>query len=555
MNYDGGDRVNAVSGTFSGQPTAYGVTYAAHGASSFFSYGNQLARTLAYNSRLQPDCYSDTAQNSPASYVWAVCPSWGGTNNNGNLQSEIAYVGGPGPLNSLAQSNRSCSYDAVNRLTSASDSSSWSRGFGYDAYGNMWVTGSSGVALAGNTPTSNVYNGNNQMAGTGYDAGGNQVTVNGDVLAYDAENHVALAMEPPSLGGGIENYVYDGEGRRIGKWAASNATVYVYDAFGQLAAEYSTATNAPPCTTCYLSSDHLGSTRLVTDQSGNIVARHDYLPFGEEAATNGADNINQKFTGKERDQETGLDYFGARYYGSALGRFTSPDPLGGKLVDPQTLNRYAYVRNNPLSLTDPTGLYIVNCTAGNAKDQKNCNKAADGFETQRQKDLKSKNVKVRDAATAWGNRGEDNHVNVTFKAQQQVDADANTQPGYKTDAMVTPGTTSDHQPNINAEFSEDLRGKDLAQTIAHEGSHIEDDMNFLKSYDPATGQYFGGLNFTHFDTEFQAFGAGSMVKPYTMFPRGPSGYQQLTNYIYRAYPNADQLVFPPSIYPQGNPPR
>jgi RHS repeat-associated protein len=359
MNYDGADRVSAVSGNFSGQPTPYvsGVTYAAHGAPSFFSYGNQLARTLAYNSRLQPDCYSDTAQNSPASYLWAVCPSWGGTNNNGNLQSETAYVGGPGPLNSLAQSNRSYSYDTVNRLTSASDSSSWSRGFSYDPYGNMWVTGSSGVALAGNTPTSNVYNGNNQMAGTSYDVAGNQVTVNGDVLAYDAENRVALAMEPPSLGGGVENYVYDGDGRRIGKWASSNATVYVYDTFGQLASEYSTATNAPPCTTCYLSSDHLGSTRLVTDQSGNIVARHDYLPFGEETA-NSADNINQKFTGKERDSETGLDYFGARYYGSALGRMTSPDPHTGTMlhvINPQRWNMYAYAMNNPLSYVDPDG--------------------------------------------------------------------------------------------------------------------------------------------------------------------------------------------------------
>ena len=69
------------------------------------------------------------------------------------------------------------------------------------------------------------------------------------------------------------------------------------------------------------------------------------------------------FTGKERDQETGLDYFEARYYGSALGRFTSPDPLGGHLYDPQTLNKYAYVRNNPLSLTDPSGLdFYLTCT-------------------------------------------------------------------------------------------------------------------------------------------------------------------------------------------------
>lgn len=70
-----------------------------------------------------------------------------------------------------------------------------------------------------------------------------------------------------------------------------------------------------------------------------------------------------KFTGKERDAESNLDFFGARHYASSLGRFMSPDPLGGHNEDPQTLNRYAYVRNNPLSLTDPTGLdFNLQCT-------------------------------------------------------------------------------------------------------------------------------------------------------------------------------------------------
>src|SRR6266699_425175 len=63
-----------------------------------------------------------------------------------------------------------------------------------------------------------------------------------------------------------------------------------------------------------------------------------------------------KFTGKERDSESGLDDFGARYNTSSVGCFMSPDPLGGHQEDPQTLNRYSYVRNNPLVLTDPTGL-------------------------------------------------------------------------------------------------------------------------------------------------------------------------------------------------------
>jgi len=145
-------------------------------------------------------------------------------------------------------------------------------------------------------------------------------------------------------------------------------TTYVYDAQGDLAAEYSTQPQVMPCLTCYLSVDHLGSTRLLTDQNGNIVSRHDFLPFGEELATSNrtsalsygtVDNLNQKFTGTQRDAETGLDYFGRRYYGGALGRWASPDPKGVSLrhlLNPQKLNKYNYVINNPLSLFDPNGM-------------------------------------------------------------------------------------------------------------------------------------------------------------------------------------------------------
>jgi len=71
-------------------------------------------------------------------------------------------------------------------------------------------------------------------------------------------------------------------------------------------------------------------------------------------------------TGKERDAESGLDYMEARYYASTMGRFMSPDPLGGHLEDPQTLNRYAYARNNPLIYTDTTGLdFNLDCAKNN----------------------------------------------------------------------------------------------------------------------------------------------------------------------------------------------
>src|SRR5712692_5407306 len=110
---------------------------------------------------------------------------------------------------------------------------------------------------------------------------------------------------------------------------------------------------------------------MIIDQSGSLsgVSRHDYLPFGEElfAGTGGrtpqqgysaSDGVRFQFTDKERDTETGLDYFGARYFASTQGRFTSPDPLlsSGRFPQPQSWNRYAYVINRPLSLVDPNGL-------------------------------------------------------------------------------------------------------------------------------------------------------------------------------------------------------
>lgn len=94
----------------------------------------------------------------------------------------------------------------------------------------------------------------------------------------------------------------------------------------------------------------------------------------------------------------------------------------------------------------------------------------------------------------------------------------------------------------------------MSQTIAHEGSHVEDDLAFLNSYDSKTGTYNEGLNITHFDTEFKAFEIGSEVQTYSMFQRGPSGYQQLENYLNTApaYRNIGHiLVFPTGQYPQG----
>ncbi|MGC2657449.1 MAG: RHS repeat-associated core domain-containing protein [Bryobacteraceae bacterium] len=248
----------------------------------------------------------------------------------------------------------------------------------------------------------------------------------------------------------------------------------------------------------------------------------------------GLARVPQQFTGKERDAESGLDFFGARYYGSSLGRFTSPDPIGiikQKLFDPQQWNAYGYSRNNPLRFMDPTGQYVTNC----ATDDKNCNKAADNFEKQRQKDLKSKDKNVPAGAAAFGDRGKDNGVHIGFAdlASQgikgAVDAVSNSGNG-KTDVEVT--------------IDSGLKGKSLQETIAHEGTHVLTDLNFLNSFDKDAGMYNGLLNVTHGETEAFAYQAGAGVTREHGF--GPNDTQQIREFL-RTNPTYAPILNVPSF--------
>ncbi len=143
----------------------------------------------------------------------------------------------------------------------------------------------------------------------------------------------------------------------------------------------------------YVVQDQLGSTRLVTNAAGGVMLRSDYLPFGEEIPSSvggrtllgyGSDaGVKQGFTGKERDAETGLDYFGARYFSGAMGRFTSPDrPFFDQWErEPQSWNLYTYGRNNPLKFTDPTGTASYDSSGGWVGEfdgEKDCSSSSGG---------------------------------------------------------------------------------------------------------------------------------------------------------------------------------
>ncbi len=102
----------------------------------------------------------------------------------------------------------------------------------------------------------------------------------------------------------------------------------------------------------YYLNDHLGGTHLVLNANGELEERTTYYPFG--GVLSGGDS-RFTYTGQESDQETGLMYYKARYYNPQLKRFTQPDSIVQDWYDPQTLNRYTYVRNNPIKYNDPTG--------------------------------------------------------------------------------------------------------------------------------------------------------------------------------------------------------
>lgn len=208
----------------------------------------------------------------------------------------------------------------------------------------------------------------------------------GKQFAYDAERRQkSFGINGSNSNGG--EYLYDGEGKRVKKIVGSATIIYVYDGGEQLAAEYSTQTNTNT-EVSYLTTDALGSPRVITNQNGTVTKRQDYAAFGDEIITTQRSNrtdyaaqspTREGYTGYEKDGESGLEYAQARYYNSQHGRFTSVDPLtaSATIKNPQTFNRYSYVLNSPYKFTDPLGLMASNTGERSLMDKvvvKDCTK-------------------------------------------------------------------------------------------------------------------------------------------------------------------------------------
>jgi RHS repeat-associated protein len=364
-----GQVVSAVDGS-TGVNYASNAAYNATGALASLQNSTSINSNMFYNKRLQPcrisvkssgtapSSCSDTNVGNILDYTYNFSL---GAENNGNVTSVTNN-------NTLGRS-QSFTYDELNRISTAvaqatSGQFCWGQDFTYDAWANL-----TNIILDPNRPGCSATGlsvamvGNNQLSAPPYhyDAVGNLTGDGTNSYTFNAENQVTTVA-------GV-TYTYDGRGARVKKssgklyWNGDGSEpLDETDASGNLTDEYvffggvRIARRDASNNVVYYFSDHLGTTHVVTNSSGTILDDSDFYPFGGERAVTSSSGNAYKFTGKERDTESGLDNFGARYYASTTGRFLSPDDTKyASLADPQTWNLYSYVSNHPLTMTDPTG--------------------------------------------------------------------------------------------------------------------------------------------------------------------------------------------------------
>jgi RHS repeat-associated protein len=385
---------------------ATGATYAPPGELTGVSLGaTPITVTDAYNDRLQPillsaattsttlfsecfDFHLGVAITTPSQCALAAYT----TGDNGNVYT-IANE-------RTSTRSQSFTYDSLNRIgTAQSSGTQWGETYTIDAWGNLTTIGQvSGKSNHESLSQSALSN--NQLTGFTYDAAGNMTVSGSETYTYDAENRLIATAGT--------SYVYDGDGDRVEKCTegttpgtcASGATGTMYwrgtssdpqvetDLSGNVLENYIflggkriARRDGSTAAVHFYFSDHLGSHGVVVNATGSTCEQDiDYYPYGGQE-NDYCPNVaqNYKFTGKERDSESGLDNFGKRYFGSSLGRFQTPDPFNpifrfrkrsqfdAFLAQPQNWNQYPYAWNNPLRFADPSGesVYIVLYTTGN----------------------------------------------------------------------------------------------------------------------------------------------------------------------------------------------
>jgi len=355
--------------------------YTPFGAPASSTFGNGIGESFGYDKRLRQQSYTATS---------------GGTTQYSFNISSFAPNGDILSGNDSVNGTWTYSYDEMNRLCNANQSStqpvchqSALYTYDYDRFGNRWHQNGPQSSQLG-------FDSNNHIVGVtglGYDASGDLTSdragTGSHQYFYDAENRIIQVDGTlGSCSTATACYVYDAEGRRVRRTTPGGAPDFLYDTAGRKVAEIDTTATfqrgelyagnrhiavytpdpGPSRATFFIHADWLGTERTRTNMTGTACETITSLPFGDgqtisDSCGDSAGDVSpMHFTGKEWDAETGLDFLRARFFSAALGRFTSPDwsakpqPIPyADLTDPQTLNLYAYMRNNPLRGIDPDG--------------------------------------------------------------------------------------------------------------------------------------------------------------------------------------------------------
>lgn len=355
------------------------TTYNAAGAATSVSFGNACNGAGADVDSFQYDPYTNRP-TSLNSFVNASASPF-------NVHTQLTWNSN-GSLNKMAYSdendtskNQTCGYSAddLSRISSVQCGSAWAQTFSYDPFGNISKAGSSSYAATYGGPNSATQT--NQVSGgfspaPQYDSNGNQlnltaapaslswnawnvpININGTTATYDA-----LGRMVEKVAGTATQFVYSPSGAMIASVSGGALVKGTVQLPGGDTAIYSGTSGVP-----YIRhTDWLGSSRLATTWAHGVQSKVAYAPFGETYNEAGSAASDRSFTGQDQNVAQGslgtgvYDYLFRKYDPSA-GRWLSPDPLGwgaANADDPQSLNRYAYVENNPMRAVDPTGLDCI----------------------------------------------------------------------------------------------------------------------------------------------------------------------------------------------------
>jgi len=331
-------------------------------------------RTVTGTAGINFSLSASSATNSPyfTGSSFTVTPS-GATLTGGTGSNLHSYALATAPDGNIATANDSVngnwaySHDEFNRLSGASKNAGQQTfAYIYDRYGNRLQQ----LAPQGGPSPQYTFDNFNHITGSGitYDALGNVTNDGFHSYTYDAEGRL-LQVD----GGNTAKYVYDAEGRRI----TGPGSEYVYDLAGHPISQINPSLNPPGVsyseiytpagrhlatysggTTNFLHSDWLGTKRATSNVTGSLSETCTSLPFGDGLNCTGTDSSLFHFTDDIHDLETNLEHTLFRKYSTTQGRWMTTDPYRGSMdfSNPQSLNRYAYVADNPASFKDTKGL-------------------------------------------------------------------------------------------------------------------------------------------------------------------------------------------------------